>query len=571
MAASSETSASRGVMALVVVLIVCAFALLPALTRTHLEGFTYFTETMSLLPDLSLADRLWQVNQEFFYLSRPGMVWAMAPFSALSPGNGYAMLMALATPLFLVGAVLLARNVSSASWPACLAALLAVPITLEAQFFYNDNVLACALSLWAMILVLWSRQPMSLALAGAIYSAAVLVRLDQVLLAPYFALLVVLLSANWRELLIGICAALAGFLALHLAVAAFDPEAANPLARFAISTRADALWERSTGPLAQTLLSDAATASLAFGLGLPAIFAGAVAALKGGQSFFASKARVRLVIYYPTFIYLLTIGKYYDPRAFLIMVPFLLPLAALGLDRWVFEPILNARAGRPLIAAVLLAPILIPGAPLLHSLPSVQPETESPVPSLTGRIWHHGAWRAWQETQFRAPDREAERLAQTIIGSGSETLVLSSFWNSDRRLQHALASAGFEPVPSQGPCAAVADTWAHSSGARALHLRAHVPFLPNAPVHSAALFLAEGRACLKNTPAERRIAIWRHGAAVNTPDFREAKMTQSPDGFFRVTDADIETLARLAQETLAAEANGVDPTERFGELKARLN
>ena len=46
-----------------------ALAVSPVLTRSHVEGFTYFTETLSiLLPDLSHADPLWSLTRGFLLL-----------------------------------------------------------------------------------------------------------------------------------------------------------------------------------------------------------------------------------------------------------------------------------------------------------------------------------------------------------------------------------------------------------------------------------------------------------------------------------------------------------------------
>ncbi len=85
-----------------------AYTLLPIMTRSHLEGFTYLTETMSLLlPDIAATDPLWDIGSSYFYLSRPGTIWLMAPLSKLVPGSGYTLLMWLAMPVFLFGMVVL--------------------------------------------------------------------------------------------------------------------------------------------------------------------------------------------------------------------------------------------------------------------------------------------------------------------------------------------------------------------------------------------------------------------------------------------------------------------------------
>jgi hypothetical protein len=148
----------RAVLLWAAVLVLLAVALSPVLTRSHVEGFTYFTETMAfLVPDAVRADPLWAMNHRYFYLSRPGVVWAMAPLAHLAPGQAYDLLMWIALPVFLAGLVSFARVWSGARWLSCIAALLALPIAVEVNFFHNDNVLATGLSLWALVLVLGGR------------------------------------------------------------------------------------------------------------------------------------------------------------------------------------------------------------------------------------------------------------------------------------------------------------------------------------------------------------------------------------------------------------------------------
>jgi hypothetical protein len=343
----------RDVALWVAVIALLALAVSPVLTRSHVEGFTYFTETLSiLLPDLSRADPLWTLTRDFFYMSRPGVIWAMAPLSDLSPGNGYDLLMWLAMPVFLSGVVLAARLAGGASWLASVAALLVLPIALEANFFTNDNLIAGGLSLWTMVLLLARRGMAFAVLAGGLYSLAVLCRLDQVLLAPFFAVLAILpaLSFRWA---VGRWAAMAvGFGIVHGLFALLDPQAANLLLRIAVVTEADATWSRDTATIGLMILRDAAAALMAIGVGLPAIIAGAfvlgararAAAQHASGSFDAVRiwAMPLLLIGYPFVIYGLTVGKYYDPRGFITMLPMLAPLAAIGLDRWVVGPLRRA-------------------------------------------------------------------------------------------------------------------------------------------------------------------------------------------------------------------------------------
>jgi hypothetical protein len=561
-----------------VVIALLAFAISPVLTRSHVEGFSYFTETLSiLLPDTSRADPLWALNRDFFYLSRPGVIWAMAPLSRLSPGNGYDLLMWLAMPVFLSGFVLAARLGSGASWLACVAALLLLPITLEANFFTNDNLIAGSLSLWTMVFLLGRRGVASASLAGGLFSLAVLCRLDQVLLAPFFGLLAILHAPSLRWAMARWAAIAAGFGLVHGLFALLDPQAANPLLRIAVVTTADANWFRDTASIALTSARDASAALIALGVGLPAMFAGAIVLFSrawaaaphasGPIEDFRIWAVPLLLFGYPFFIYVLTVGKYYDPRGFISMLPMLTPLAAVSLDRWVFEPLRQATqttrsvlrsTGTAVMAALLLLPVFVPGAPILPAFLPLPQETENAPPSITGRIWYSPAWRDWQ-TQFHQLDLAAERLVETLVAEKTEAAVVTAAWTEDRRLQNVLASRGFEPVDEHGsPCTPVAELWSHPDGAMLHLVRMHVPFLPETLLTSASLFITHGADCLRSVPADRRFALHPVGVLVGLNDDAHF-LPPDAEGHFRMTNADLERFVERAEETILTYGVARDP------------
>lgn len=568
------------------------WALLPTLSRSHLEGFTYFAETMSMMvPDLSAADPLWSVNGAFFHLSRPGVIWAMAPLSTIAPGEGYDILMWLAMPVFLSGLVLVARLWTGASWLACVAALLVLPLALEANYYANDNLVATGLALWAMVLLLGRRDLPGAVAAGMLYALAVLCRLDQVLVGPFIAILAIFHVSSLRRAAIRLGAVAAGFVLLHAAFALLDPRAANLLYRIALVAEADALWERGAGPLGLTFARDASAALLAFGVGLPAIAAGALALLHRTRSDLAvaqdrlaawrSRGVPILLLGYPVFIYALTFGKYYDPRGFMTMLPMLAPLAALGLQRWVVGPLLahgEAPVGHPfrtaLVASLITLPFLVPGVPLLPRVLPLPAETENAVPTLTGRIWYTEAWRTWQTRGFHAPEARAAALVTALVQMDGPAIVVSTHWTDDRLLQNAMVVRGLVPVPVTLPdCGPVAEAWRGAAGDVIHHLRAHVPFIRPDSENTAALFLAHGAACLGSVPAARRIAFRPHGVFVSQ-DLATVALEPRHDAGFAMGDGDVERLRMLAADTLRRDgATDVDAAARtrFAEADRRLN
>jgi len=564
----------------VVVVGLLAFALLPVLNRSHLEGFTYFTETLSRFgPERALADPLWPLLADFFYYSRPGVVWVLNVLAPLAPDGTYNLLMWLTFPLFFGGFVIWTRIAGGVSWLAAMTALLVLPIAIDTQFFTNDNLLAVSLSLWAAIFVMLRRGTWSVILAGVLYSAAVLCRLDQVLLGPFFAVLLLITSNDVRHALRRAGAMALGFALIHGIVAWHDLQAANPFFRISIASAGDALWNRDGKALPLLVARDLSAAMLAFGLGLPAIWAGGSALLRKadhnkGQdanrpNWVSPRALPLLLVGYPFFIYALTVGKYYDPRGFMTMLLMLGPLAAAGLQRWLIGPVLGQRSGAEdnrlrsgLIAAVIVLPVFVPGVPLMSSIYPTPVETENAPQTLTGRIWYGDDWRTWQDTQFH--QREAATLAflARLTTTAAPAAILTTEWTFDRRLQHFLLKSGYSPTPvAAGPCAQVAERWVHPDGAEVTHVRVHIPFLGRTAVITPAIFLVHGYDCLKETPDARRYALWPRGIFTSSA-IAQVELPPHPDGYFHVTDTALDLLKdRSTQSVARFMADGLTPRE----------
>lgn len=567
-------------LAWVIVLALLILALSPVLTRSHVEGFTYFTELMSmLLPDLSAAEPLWTANTGYYYMSRPGIIWAMAPLSAIAPGNGYNLLMWFALPVILSGLVMASRSLTGASWLSCFAALLVLPIVIEANYFHNDNVLAVGLSAWAVALVVATKSGGGAFAAGMLYSAAVLCRLDQVLLGPFFAMLLVLRASSVSEAMRRAVSMALGFVLVHGLFGLLDVEPVNPLHRISVVSDAVASWERGGLPLSFMVLRDLSALLMAVGLGLPAIIAGAIALVRkgcievsaeeGAWKLFQARALPVLLIGYPFVIYALSAFRYYDPRGYMVMLPMLAPFAAMGLQRWVIGPLSGFRgnaapptAWQGAITAFLVIPFLVPGVPLLSNVIRLPVETENAAPTLTGRIWYTGSWRIWQERGFHTPEREMDAFLQGFVDRGDPAaLVLSTTWTNDRRFQNRLAKSGFSPTESLFPaCAPVSETWSHPSGTVVTHVRMHLPALPLIEQHTAALFLTHGADCIASVPQEQRYAFQFYGIYL-THGGEWATLEPSDNGYFVLSDANLERLKELAEGKILDFAPVADPAE----------
>jgi hypothetical protein len=551
-----------------IVLAILAFALQPVLTRSHLEGFTYLTETMSILaPEYTAAEPLWSAGADYFYFTRPGTIWAMVPFSDISPGNGYYLLMWVATPMFLSGLVIASKTWSGASWIASFSALLFVPITLEANFFTNDNILAAGLSLWGIVLLLRADRLGFVMLAGGLLCLAVLCRLDQVLLAPLFVALAVL-KVGTLKAAVARCFALGlGFSAISLSGLLFDPEAVNTLGRISVVKSVIAHWGYSSQPIAQLIHMDISSALIAFGLGLPVLVPSILVVLQTmdikaqdrihwlGVS--QAWAYMILILVYPLFVYALTVGKYLDPRGFLTISPMLAVIVARGLDGFIFKPLLiRGEFGKETYLHRGLIFLMFFGALLVPSIPQPR-ESESAPQYLFGRIWSAGDWRAWQ-TRFFA----SEAVADSIITKVSETpvpaVVVTWDWTLDRQFQNRLAATGFRPsFASEAVCLQNTEVWTHPEGAKVYHLRLHIPFHPYATTNTTMAAIAGGFDCMRSFPEEAR---YSHGGARSIDWARPLfANTQTKLGWFQITDETLESIEEEAR--LWVVETGIQPAD----------
>ncbi len=547
------------------VLVLLVYSLIPALTRSHLEGFTYLTETMSVfVPDLEAAEPLWATNRTYLYLSRPGTIWAMAPFSALFPGAGYNVLMWVMMPIFFFGLITVTKLWSGASWLASFAALLLIPIALEAQFFLNDNVIATAFSLCGIALLLRSQHPWANLVAGGLLSIAVLCRLDQILMVPLFVVLGAVGAPSGRAASQRLLGLILGFVIIHFGMWIIESSAANLVNRVLAISAADALWARVDLPLQMQLKQDLATFLLAFTVGIPVIMASVVlAASRAFDAWTGVGSVVRrefvlpaLLVIYPVAIYVVTLGKYYDPRGFMTMIPFFAPLAAMGLDRWLFRPLQESglavhpwvRRHGP-VAACILVPFFVPGLPLPHDALAQEAESEYAPETVTGRVWQGAAWWRWQES-YRQREARMDRLVAVSDGPSTPTMVVTTTWTDDRQFQHALFRAGFRPATGEYiACRAVAEAWESAEGNVVYNLRLHVPILDGWQYKGAAIHLTHGSDCLRNLSAAQRILTKSFGAVVSLPP-PQITVERASDGFLRLSDDALDTLDAAAIETL---------------------
>src|SRR5215203_3539865 len=187
---SMLASKQRKLAAWLALAVVGAWLLSPILTPAHVEGFTASIVSLALhinAGQIADYDRLHPANLEYFTLSRLGIVsWMSVLTGPLGLSGEWAMRLttwmgfaALATSSFV-----LTRRWANASSFACVVALLLIPGLAESSFFYNDTILVAALGVTALAVISTSPSAVVAATSGVLFGAAIVARLDAILLAP---------------------------------------------------------------------------------------------------------------------------------------------------------------------------------------------------------------------------------------------------------------------------------------------------------------------------------------------------------------------------------------------------
>jgi len=131
----------------------------PALTATHVEGFTALIQLDAIAAQLGLLDRadlLYPVQTEYFYGTRQGVVLLLRGLMYLTGTDSDALfrvLTLLCFAVFLGSTAVVARRHSSLGWPAILGSLLLVPGLFELGFYFSDGVVSVAFGMLGFALL----------------------------------------------------------------------------------------------------------------------------------------------------------------------------------------------------------------------------------------------------------------------------------------------------------------------------------------------------------------------------------------------------------------------------------
>ncbi len=451
---------------LLAVLVVAGWFALPALFMAYTEGFqsqVAINAHALHLGDPEFGDSLYPFNGHFFLLTRLGTSLGLA---AMQEG-GLSSLAAFRL-IGVVGMLLLVGILLVFLWRACrvgpalgLLCCLLFPTVFEAAYLPNDDLPSAVLVCLA-VLVFWRPTLLRTAIAGVLLGVAALLRLDAVLVAPAFAILLLTEVQGWGARAMRAC--IAGVLVAGIPVLAYRLCGLSFLDTFAAVDRALHLWDRPN----QVLFNDLRT----FVLSVPA--AGGLAwAL--GVLLFARARRWRdlgLAVLVPLLYVAAYRNQLVEGRYLLPLAPFVLLTMAEGL-RSVATAAARWRglmlAGFAVCFALWIAPL-----PWLVRLVG---DADGPR-FVVGRAWNPLA-ALWWQSRLNAGQAALETAIERVATSPNPVLVTGG-WNGDRLATLLLLEHGFALQPALTPpaCRNIAEILVRGQTVL-LQIRTHIPFLPH--------------------------------------------------------------------------------------------
>ena len=473
------------------VAVVSAWLLHPILTSAHVEGFSASIVSLALhinTGQIADYDRLHPANLEYFTLSRIGIVsWMSMLTGPLGISGEWAMrattwigFAALATSSFV-----LTRRWANASSLASVVALLLIPGLAESSFFYNDTIFAAALGVTALAVISTSPSAALAAASGVLFGAAIVARLDAILLAPAVVLIGYhqhgLGRTFWSRALVFTIAVLVPVVLVPAALGA------NILDVVAVTRHAIVLWDafRPTQHARE----------LSLFLGIPAAILMALGCLALVRR--RDYMRLLLLVGVPALFNVISFGKILQARQLLPLTPFLAALLILG-----WQHVSSAMPGRD---ATALKRTVIAVCCLVWVSPMVVVRVSDGPRAPYGRLWTPILWRRWQGAA------NADHAAiRALVGNprADSTVFVTDTWDGDRYLHLALQETGYHLVETSGtvdPCSKTAEVFARGDR-RMLHIRLHQPFLPNWRALAASRLDTWGMPCLALWKQER--VVW---------------------------------------------------------------
>lgn len=450
-----------------------------------------------LAGDAALGDVVYPFNGRFFLLTRLGTTLGLAELQHATGADALTIFryVGVVSMIMLIGILLAflwyAYRINPILGLVC---CIFFPTVFESAYLPNDDLPSAVLVCLA-VLVFWKRPTLvRTAITGVLLGLAALLRLDAVLIAPAFAILLVTEVRGWgaravRAVIAGAIVTCIPILAYHLAGLSF-------LDTFSAIDHALLVWSRPNQPL----FNDFRTLILS----VPAI--GAVAWALGVIWYMRSKRWRDLML--ATIVPLIYAGAYrnqlVEGRYLLPLAPFVLPAMAMGLQS------LALTSGR--YRALSIAGVALAGLVWIAPLPSlIRLVGDDDGPRfIIGRAWNPLAVLWWQRNLNTAQAAVEHGLDNAALSS--DPVVVTTGWTADRLTTLSLLQRGFTLQPSQTPaaCRGLAETLVRDQTSL-LHIRTHIPFF--AHTNENVVWAEDGMPCLTAArPHIRQVLVVRSGS-----------------------------------------------------------
>lgn len=479
---------------------------LPAFSIAYCEGFqpeiVINTEALRL-GDLSLGDTAYPFNGRFFLLTRLGTTISVLVLREIAGLTGLDAfrLIGLAS-LALLLSTLLTFMVRVYRIPVALGLLcccLFSPL-FETAYLPNDNLPSAALGCLGLVLF-WTKPTIARTVVMALLlGLAAVLRLDALLVAPAFAILLLTEVDGWRARFVR--ALIAGLIVIAVPLAVYRLFGLSFIDTFAAVNRALLLWDRPNRPLHNDAITFVHSITIMGGL-----------AWLLGVSAFVRLRRWRdlaLATLVPLLYVIAYRSQLVEDRYLLPLSPFVLMTMAEGFRSLLSLPPRWRVAAAGGFALGFCVWIIPPPHLLKHKLIA---DDEGPR-FIVGRAWNPLPTLWWQR-QLRAGQKAIAQQVEAVALRPNPVIV-TGYWTADRLTTLALLEDGFllRPDLTKPECRGVAETFVRGPTVL-VQIRTHIPFV----WHHNQRYTWEqvGVQCLHAADPAARTVTLMHGGLLDEP------------------------------------------------------
>lgn len=423
------------------VLAATIWLLLPAISPVHVEGFSASIVSLGLHFAQGTVSDFYPyapLSADYFGLTKFGAMLGVAKLSPILGGDGaMRIIMHLGLALSLASSAYLVKAWSGASWLVVAVAMIVVPGTVEAAFYFNDNLPASGLLFVGLALLVRWPSPWIAIPAGVLIGCSISVRFDMILITAAAVPISTWKEGLWRTSFLA--SAIAAMAAVATLFALFAIAKVTPLDALRAGLAQVEVWDRPLNLTRQLI-------EFLYFTGI----AGGMLAVLGVLQLVRMRHwyLLTLLVGIPLFINLAQLGTLWQARQFLPLLPFLCALVARGISTACDDFRAGNRAFPIAIAALALAVL---AGPIRGVILSDGPH------EFFGRFAGIALWTDWQE-QVRHDFRQVDKLIDTSGRPGSSPLmVITDYWNEDRYLHLRLIERGFRRMAVPSACGIIGE------------------------------------------------------------------------------------------------------------------